>query len=150
MKGQKIDHPVSEAGGPGYERRDANPNMLFLIGGGLIVLILVVMFIIVGMLKIFNNYRPTTGEPPPPATAEKNVVPPEPRLQTNPEADYARFLAEEDSVLQSYGWVAKAMGIARIPIDTAIAIVAAHELPYRTQTPSPQENGRSGSGRNQQ
>ncbi len=149
MKTSKIDHPVTEAGGPGYERRDANPNMLFMIGGGLIVLILVVMFIVLGILKIFNADRPTTGEPPPPATAEKNVVPPEPRLQTDPEADYARLLAEEDSVLQSYGWVDKAMGIARIPIDTAMAIVAARELPYRTQPPAPQENGQSGAGRNQ-
>lgn len=150
MKGQKIDHPVSEAGGPGYERRDANPSMLFLIGGGLIVLILVFMFALLGVLKVFEKDRPTTGEPPPPATAEANVVPPEPRLQTNPEADYARLLVEEDSLLQTYGWVDKAMGLARIPIDTAITIVAARELPFREQPPAPRENVQSGAGRNQQ
>ena len=149
MKSQKIDHPVSEAGGPGYERRDANPNMLFMIGGGLIVLILVVMFVIIGILKIFNTSRPT-GEPPPPATAEAHVVPPEPRLQINPEADYKRLLAEEDSVLGTYGWVDRAMGIARIPIDTAISIVVARELPFRAQTPAPRENTQSGGGRNPQ
>lgn len=150
MKASQEDHPVSEAGGKGYETRDANPNMLFLIGGGLIVLILVVMFVLIGVLRIFEAHRPTTGEPPPPTTAEAHVVPPEPRLQTDPEADFARFIAGEDSVLRSYGWVDQPLGIARIPIDTAIAILAARELPYRTQPPGIQENGQFGTGRNQQ
>lgn len=150
MKASKVDHPISEAGGKGYETRDANPNMLFMIGGGLIVLILVFMFILLGVLQIFNAHRPTTGEPPPPATAEAHVVPPEPRLQTNPEIDFAKFFAEEDSVLRSYGWVDQPLGIARIPIDTAIAILATRELPYRAQPPGAQENGPSGTGRNQQ
>ncbi len=139
MKGSTEDHPVSEAGGRGYETRDANPSLLFMIGGGLIVLILVVMFIVLGVLKTFQAHRPTTGDPPPPATAEAHMVPPEPRLQTNPEADYARFFAEQDSMLRGYGWVDERLGIARIPIDTAIAILAARELPFRAQPPVVQE-----------
>ena len=150
MKASKKQHPVSEAGGKGYETRDANPNMLFMIGGGLIVLILVFMFIVLGVLKIFEAHRPTTGEPPPPATAEAHVVPPEPRLQTDPQADYERFFAREDSVLRSYGWVDQPLGIARIPIDTAIAILAARELPYRPQPRGARENGQSANERNQQ
>jgi hypothetical protein len=151
MKTSKKDaHPVVEAGGKGYETRDANPSMLFVVGGGLIVLILVVMFIVLGILKIFQSDRPTTGEPPPPATAEAHVVPPEPRLQTNPEADYARLLVEQDSVLRSYGWMDEHLGIARIPIDTAIAIVAAQDLPFRPQPPAVQENSQPGTGRNQE
>src|SRR5512135_859006 len=127
MKGSDIDHPVSEAGGAGYERRDANPTMLFFIGGGLIVLILVVMVILVVVLNIFDKDRPTSGEPAPPATAQRHVVPPEPRLQIDPQADYARMFAEQDSLLRSYGWVDEKMEIAHIPIDTAIAIIVARE-----------------------
>jgi hypothetical protein len=151
MKASKKNiHAIVEAGGKGYETRDANPSMLFMVGGGLIVLILVVMFVVLGILKIFQAHRPTTEEPPPPATAEAHSVPPEPRLQTNPEADYARLLVEQDSVLRSYGWVDEHMGIVHIPIDTAIAIVAARDLPFRDQPPGVRENGQSATGRNQQ
>jgi hypothetical protein len=148
MKTSKDVHPVSEAGGKGYETRDANPNMLFTVGGGLIVLILVFMFLVLGLLKLFEGYKPTSGEPPPPATADKHVVPPEPRLQVNPEIDYARFFREQDSLLRSYGWVDKGSGIARIPIDTAIAIVAARDLPFRPQRAGVSETGESGKGKN--
>jgi hypothetical protein len=149
MKTSKDVHPVSEAGGKGYETRDANPNMLFMIGGGLIVLILVVMFIVLGILKIFQGYKPTTGEPPPPATAEKHPLPPEPRLQTNPEIDYGRWFIQQDSVLRSYGWVDEHLGIARIPIDTAIAIIAARDLPYRPSPAGVPGNGEAGKEMNQ-
>jgi hypothetical protein len=148
MKTSKKDvHPVSEAGGKGYETRDANPNMLFTVGGGLIVLILVFMFLVLGLLKMFEGYRPTTDEPPPPATAEKNVVPPEPRLQISPEIDYAKFFKQQDSLLRSYGWVDQGAGIARIPIDTAIAIVAARDLQFRPGPAGVPEAGESGKER---
>ncbi len=150
MKGSDVDHPVSEAGGPGYERRDANPRMLFLIGGGLIVLIFVVLFIVGGVMNLFEKYRPTSGEPPPPATAEAHVVPPEPRLQTDPRLEYERMFAEEDSLLRSYGWVDEKDGIAHIPIDTAIAIIASRGLPFREQREGIRESGQPGAGRNQE
>jgi len=149
MKTSKSDaHPATKTGGKGYETRDANPTVLFLIGGGLIVLILVVMFIVLGVLKFFQASKPTLNEPPPPATAETRVVPPEPRLQTNPEADYGRLLVEQDSLLKTYAWVDQRLGIARIPIDTAIAIVAAHDLPFRKQSTGVPEKSESGEGRN--
>lgn len=149
MKASKKDvHPVVEAGGKGYETRDANPTMLFLVGGGLIVLILVFMFVVLGVLKLFEAHKPTTDEPPPPATAEAHVVPPEPRLQVTPQADYARMLTEQDSLLRTYGWVDERLGIARIPIDTAIAIVAARELPFRAQPTGVSENSESVRGKN--
>ncbi len=148
MKSSKDVHPVAEEGGKGYETRDANPGMLFAVGGGLIVLILVSMFAVLGVLKLFEEYKPTSGEPPPPATAEKNIVPPEPRLQVNPQADYARMYTAQDSLLRSYGWVDQRLGIAHIPIDTAIAIVASRDLPFSAQSPGVSEDAAAGTGRN--
>jgi hypothetical protein len=141
-------HQVAEKGDKGYETRDANPNTLFLIGGGLIVLILVVMFVVLGVLKILDLHKPVLNEAPPPVTAEAHVVPPEPRLQANPEADYARLLVEQNSLLQTYAWVDRRLGLARIPIDTAIAIVAARNLPFQERTSGVAE-GYAGEGRNQ-
>lgn len=140
MKATKDVHPTVEAGGKGYETRDANPTMLFVVGGGLIVLILVIMFALIGLLNLFDADRPASEGLPPPATAEKNVLPPEPRLQTNPRADYEGWFKTQDSLLTNYGWVDERMGIARIPIDTAITIVAARDLPFSPQPPGVPEN----------
>ena len=41
----------------------------------------------------------------------------------------AEFRAQEDALLTSYGWVEKDKGIARIPIDEAMRIVAERGLP---------------------
>ena len=141
---KKNGSSVPAAGGKGYETRDANPNMLFLIGGGLIVLILVVMFLVLGVLKFLEQDMPTLDEAPAPATAEAHVVPPEPRLQTNPEADYEKLLVGQDSLLRTYAWVDRSLGVARIPIDTAIAIVAARNLPFEGETSGVAEKSESG------
>ncbi|MFC3204948.1 hypothetical protein [Aquamicrobium soli] len=52
-----------------------------------------------------------------------------PALQRFPEADLAAFRAIEDSELAKLGWEDRANGIARIPIDDAMRMVAEHGLP---------------------
>jgi hypothetical protein len=49
---------------------------------------------------------------------------PEPALQSDPEADMAAMHAEEKDLLGSYAWVDEAAGIARVPIERAMEIVA--------------------------
>jgi hypothetical protein len=55
-------------------------------------------------------------------------VPPEPRIQPSPRADLQQMRASEDGQLNSYGWVDRQKSIVRIPIDRAIAIVAAEGI----------------------
>jgi hypothetical protein len=52
-----------------------------------------------------------------------------PPLEPDPAATLARFRAEKRALLQGYGWVDRAHGIARIPIDEAMRIVAAQATP---------------------
>jgi hypothetical protein len=52
-----------------------------------------------------------------------------PRLVTSEPAVLAAFRAQEDALLTSYGWVEKDKGIARMPIDAAMKIVAERGLP---------------------
>ncbi|NIW37905.1 MAG: hypothetical protein GWN32_15875, partial [Gemmatimonadetes bacterium] len=54
--------------------------------------------------------------------------PPGPRLQADPIAELQRLREREAEVLESYGWVDEAAGIAQIPIARAIELVAAGEL----------------------
>ena len=51
------------------------------------------------------------------------VEPPQPRLQTDPSEDLAKFLADEDKRLNTYYWIDKQNGIVHIPIEQAM-----HEL----------------------
>ncbi len=59
-------------------------------------------------------------------------LPPEPRLQTQPREDLQRLRAEEERVLDSYGWVDAQRGIVRIPIARAMAMTVEQGLPART------------------
>lgn len=48
-----------------------------------------------------------------------------PRLEVNPAGDLAAFRAGEQRALGSYGWIDRAHGVVRIPIDQAMHDVAA-------------------------
>ena len=47
-------------------------------------------------------------------------------LQPDPEADLAHFRAEKQALLEGYAWVDRPQGIARIPIEDAMRIIAQH------------------------
>jgi hypothetical protein len=52
------------------------------------------------------------------------IEPPQPRLQTNPSEDLARFLVDEDKRLNTYYWIDKKKGIVHIPIEQAMQELA--------------------------
>jgi len=47
-----------------------------------------------------------------------------PPLQPDPATDLAQFRAQKEAVLHGYRWIDRAQGIARIPIDDAMRIIA--------------------------
>jgi hypothetical protein len=62
------------------------------------------------------------------------VEPPAPRLQARPREDLKRMRAEEDQVLDSYGWVDAGTGVVRIPIHQAMQRTVEQGLPARTDS----------------
>lgn len=68
-------------------------------------------------------------QPLPIEKANEVLLPPEPRLQAYPPAELAEVRAEEGRLLHSYAWVNQAGGVARIPVERAMAIVAERGLP---------------------
>ena len=56
-------------------------------------------------------------------------TPPEPRLEANPLVPQVRMREEEDWILRNYGWVDQKAGMARIPIDRAMDLLAERGLP---------------------
>lgn len=69
--------------------------------------------------------------PPGLATPTAPPPPPEPRLEEVPGAQLRALRAAEDSILGSTAWVDRSAGIARIPIDRAIDLLAGRQLPAR-------------------
>jgi hypothetical protein len=59
-----------------------------------------------------------------PLTVPPKVFP-APELQTDDAADLKTFLTRQRSQLDTYGWVDRDHGIIQIPVDRAMALVAA-------------------------
>jgi hypothetical protein len=58
-------------------------------------------------------------------------LPPSPRLQATPKLDLREFRQAEDAWLSSYGWTDQSKGLARMPIEQAIDLIAQKGLPSR-------------------
>ncbi len=61
---------------------------------------------------------------------------PTPRLQQNPMSEMVDLKKEEQGHVYSYGWVDKKAGIAHIPVDRAMEILAKDGLP-KVAAPAP-------------
>ena len=68
-----------------------------------------------------QNDRPPSVIP----EARAAYQPPGPQLQEDPEAELVELRAAEEAVLSGYQWVDESTGIAQIPVERAIAILAA-------------------------
>ena len=109
--------------GVGHETRDIQITPIGVAGVALVALI---VFSMVAMLILMKYYevREAADSPPanPLAAQFARTTPPAPQLQTHPAADIAAFRAQEDAVLNGYGWVNKTAGVVRIPIARAMEL----------------------------
>lgn len=115
---------TAHAGG-GHEQRDVSYPPLVLtscILGAIVFLSFVTMWWLLSFLADMEMRK--TGPLSAVAAAERRVSPPAPQLQVDPLKDMDDLLAAEDAILETYGWVDKSAGVARLPIDKALAIVA--------------------------
>jgi hypothetical protein len=54
---------------------------------------------------------------------------PQPRLEKNERLEINNFRLRQEQVLNSYGWVDEKAGVARIPIERAMQLIAQQGLP---------------------
>ena len=111
----------------------------------LIVLLAIGYFVPTALENLLLEREARLSPPANPlAATEGRRLPPAPRLQVNPARDITEMRLAEDRILNGYGWVDAAKGIARIPITRAIAIAAKKGLPApapqapSAQAPAPQ------------
>jgi hypothetical protein len=112
-----------------YERKDVDGRALFTVAF-LLLLSCVAIFIVVAlMMHYFKVHEPavTAGQANIPVTHAREFR--QSRLITRPGASLAELRAAEDSDLNSYGWVDRKSGIARIPIERAMQLLLERGLP---------------------
>jgi hypothetical protein len=115
----------------GYERTDADAGGTLRAGLYMLATMFVTALLVVPFYRLLA--RAETGAQPPAAEVIESAVsepaPSFPRLLESEPRALALFRAQEDALLTSYGWVEKDKGIARIPIDEAMRLVAERGLP---------------------
>lgn len=131
------DTPERQNGDRGYETRDVKGSLVF---WSLASLAAVTVLSALGMAWMFSYLegRPSPAERRRSPVAQERLLPPEPRLQALPPLDLEKFRAQEDARLNTYGWIDRDAGIAHIPVDRALELVAERGLPHGREAHRPQ------------
>ena len=109
-----------------YEKTDTQAGPTIRAGLYILGVMFLTALVLVPMYRFLG--RREAAEQKPAASVLKAdaaaPVPAFPRLVTSEPAVLAEFRAQEDAFLAGWGWVEKDRGVARMPIDTAMKIVA--------------------------
>ena len=89
------------------------------LGWGAAVIVGAIVCALLAAALMLREQRPAANTPPRPFEG------PPPLLQPAPQPDRAAYVAEKRRLLDSYGWVDRQAGIARIPLDDAMKLLAA-------------------------
>jgi hypothetical protein len=128
-----------------FERTDAAPGATFRAGLYILGIMVLVALLLVPMYRMLARSE-DAKQPPPPEVVKTQASEPVqsfPRLVESEPRVLAEFRRQEDALLGSYGWVEKDKGLARIPIDQAMRIVAERGLPTFEPAPAAQTPGGS-------
>ena len=119
----------------GYEHSDISPAVVLVGAAGLGVILAVVLVVITSFETAVTGIQPSLSRPTDlieGLQAAPAPTPPQPRLEAESGQDYATYLAAEQRKLTSYHWVDRQAGIAAIPVERAIDLLAQQGLPTRT------------------
>ena len=113
----------------GYEDSDVSVGRLFAFAGGVVGLVVLGVLGSAVVFHFFVRHQPLG----PPASPFEDVrtLPPEPRLQTTAPLDLKGYRADQDKILEGYGWVDPHAGIVRIPVDRAMDLLLQKGYPVR-------------------
>jgi hypothetical protein len=101
---------------PDYTGRDLDLRGL---GWGAAIIVGGIACALLAAALMLRATGPAANTPPQPFQA------PAPQLQPAPQPDRAAYFADKRRLLDSYGWVDRQAGIARIPLDEAMKLLAA-------------------------
>jgi len=147
-----------------FEQQDLSPRAVIAFLIGLALMCVVVFFVIKGVYWGLDRYDQAHQPAPNPLVSsaatpeERRTVPapqpgdsvrktfPEPRLEDNERGELKSFRLGEEGQLNSFGWVDQKDGVAHIPIELAMQLIAQRGLPVHPQSgtvpPSPVNTAR--------
>lgn len=132
-----MDNPHNTApAGQGFETRDANVGGVFSFLVILAAVLIVTGLICWGMFHYFSAHamnEPATDSP----FADSRQLPLGPQLQVNPREDWMKFREEQQKSLETFDWVNRSAGTARVPIEEAMQLLVKKGVPVQGQSPSP-------------
>jgi hypothetical protein len=113
----------------GHEQTTIQPRVLVISAGALAVTVIVCQFVLWLWMRDFERKEERVNTLYPGRRAIDVDQFPQPRLQQTPPIDLMGVMGEERARITSYGWVDEKAGIARIPVDRAMEILAQKGLP---------------------
>ncbi len=114
-----------EQNGPierGHEPDAVNARLIMLSGGGLVLLMALGLLLVLGILRWMDTEQQSvSGQPP---VAASTPIAAGPQLSADLPQQLHELRQAEEQQLSSYQWIDRQDGIARIPIDRAMEILA--------------------------
>jgi hypothetical protein len=127
-----------------FEERDIKVGTIYWYLFALGVATAAALVISIFILRFTSNLAASSDTPPPPsreALGKDRSMPPEPRLQgvpghqSDPQKDLRQKLQADNAANEKLQWIDKNAGIAQIPVEDAMKIIAEKGLPAaRVQT----------------
>jgi hypothetical protein len=128
-----------------FENRDVQPRTIYVYLAVLALSVVLSYVVCVFILRITTKMAAESDTPPPPVRQEMKdflTMPPEPRLQgvpghgTDPQYDLREKIREDTEANQKAGWIDQNSGIAQIPVEDAMKIIAEKGLPAASTPPA--------------
>jgi hypothetical protein len=104
----------------GYELNDTRARPLIYSTIGVFVLLILSFALIAGLLFVTGANPADTSNL---VQATSVQLPPEPRVEQNPNVDGDRIVGEAAERLETYGWVQQRDGRAHIPIERSMELL---------------------------
>ncbi len=116
----------------GYELSDVQIKIILWSGVGLVIMTFTAFVVSVFFIKYLAASGPMSDYEPSPLAGANQEWDLDVRLQVRPPATLRKFREDQAYTSTSYGTVSEEPEIYRIPIETAMDIVAEHGLPTFT------------------
>ena len=125
----------------GYEPTDADVKAILVIVLIVVAVVCIFAAALGGMIVLFGTEaeRPQVGP-----FAHARIEPPPPRLEAAPKQALEEVQHHEQQVLESYGWLDREAGIARIPIEQAMQLLATRGWTFRPGLDAPNSERAAG------
>jgi len=128
-----------------FESRDVKARTIYAYLAVLAVAVILSYVASVFVLRVTTRIAAESDTPPPPVRQEMKgylTMPPEPRLQgvpghgTDPQYDLREKIQEDTAANEKAGWIDQNSGIAQIPVEDAMKIIAEKGLPAASTPPA--------------